>query len=161
MWVKGRQLKIGREFGQRLWLSGQSSCFWHQRPVVWIQSSANFYLWHLFTVNCFEKTKMKTNEAWNLQTYSEFSSWMQAGRWAEKSSNNISEPQVWCYFCQSNEGIPSLSNISTRILQFSFQVNPNLISFNDERVFQVNLNMLLNCGHYYMAYVVEHLSIRS
>ena len=66
MWVKGRQLKIGREFGQRLWLSGQSSCFWHQRPVVWIQSSANFYLWHLFTVNCFEKTKMKTNEAWNV-----------------------------------------------------------------------------------------------
>ena len=35
-----------------------SGCFRQQRSVFWIQSSANFYIEHLFTVNCKENTRI-------------------------------------------------------------------------------------------------------
>ena len=40
-------------------LSWQSSHFQDQRSAVRIQSSVNFDIEHLFTCNCFEKTKIK------------------------------------------------------------------------------------------------------
>ena len=47
--------------GKWLWLSWQSGPFQQQRSKVQIQSLANFYVEHLFTVNCIEKiiTKKK------------------------------------------------------------------------------------------------------
>ena len=45
--------------GQWLWLSWLSGRFRHQRSAVQIQSLALFYMEHLFTVNCVEKTKIK------------------------------------------------------------------------------------------------------
>ena len=47
-----------KQFGQWLWLSWQSGCFKHQRSAVRIQSLAKFYMEHLFTVNCIEKTNI-------------------------------------------------------------------------------------------------------
>ena len=46
-------------FGQWFWLSQQSGRFQHQRSTVCIQSLANFYAEHLFTVNCKERMKIK------------------------------------------------------------------------------------------------------
>ena len=45
--------------GQLLWLSWQSGHFQYQRFAVQNQSSANFYVEHLFMVNWMEKTKLK------------------------------------------------------------------------------------------------------
>ena len=45
--------------GQWLWLSWQRGHFQHQRFMVRIHPSSNFYIEHLFTVNCNEKTKIK------------------------------------------------------------------------------------------------------
>ena len=47
------------KIGQLLRLSWLSGHFQHQRLAVQIPSSANFYKEHLFTVNCFDKTKIK------------------------------------------------------------------------------------------------------
>ena len=46
-------------------LSWQSSHFQDQRSAVRIQSSVNFDIEHLFTCNCFEKTKIKKKQAGN------------------------------------------------------------------------------------------------
>ena len=48
---------------QLLWLSWQSGPFRHQRSAVRIQSLAKFY--HVFTINCIEKTKITEKEAGN------------------------------------------------------------------------------------------------
>ena len=45
--------------GQWLWLSWQRGHFQHQRFMVRIHPSSNFYIEHLFTINCNEKTKIK------------------------------------------------------------------------------------------------------
>ena len=39
---------------QWLWLSCQTSCFQHHRSSIQIKTSANVYLEHEFTVNCFD-----------------------------------------------------------------------------------------------------------
>ena len=51
--------KDGKVVGQSLWLSWQCGRFQHQRSAVRIQSLANNYIGHLFTIDCIEKTKIK------------------------------------------------------------------------------------------------------
>ena len=54
---QNKQQQQNWSLGQWLWLSWQSGNFQYQRSTVRIQSLANLYKKHLFTVNCIEMTK--------------------------------------------------------------------------------------------------------
>ena len=57
VYCNGSTCRVGLPTKQWVnWLSWQSSRFWYERSAIWIQSLANFYKEHIFSV---KKTEMK------------------------------------------------------------------------------------------------------